>query len=68
MQERFLFAGSFTLHKVAGDSNPADIRTKAVAKALLDRHLGRMTVLREVGRAASAPLVAAEVDRRLAAR
>ena len=67
MQER-LRAGSFTLHKVAGDSNPADILTKVVARALLDRHLGRMTLHREAGRAASAPLVAAEVDRRLAAR
>jgi hypothetical protein len=67
VQER-LRAGSFTLHKVAGDSNPADILTKVVARALLDRHLGRMTVLREAGRAASAPLVAAEIDQRLAAR
>ena len=30
VQER-LRAGSFTLHKVAGDSNPADILTKVVA-------------------------------------
>ena len=61
-------AGSFTLHKVAGDSNPADILTKVVARALLDRHLGRMVLRREAGRAASAPLVAAQVDQRLAAR
>ena len=67
VQER-LRAGGFTLHKVPGDSNPADILTKVVARALLDRHLGRMTLHREAGRAASAPLVAAEVDRRLAAR
>ena len=32
VQER-LRAGSFTLHKVAGDENPADILTKAVASA-----------------------------------
>ena len=60
-------AGGFSLHKVAGDSNPADILTKAVARTLLDRHLARMTTSRETGRAATAPMVAAEVDRRLAA-
>ena len=65
VQER-LRTGSFTLRKVAGDSNPADILTKVVARALLDRHLGRMAVFREAGRAASAPPV--EVDQRLAAR
>ena len=67
VQER-LRAGSFSLHKVAGDSNPADILTKVVARALLDRHLDRMATLREAGRVASAPQVAAEVDQRLAAR
>ena len=67
VQER-LRAGSFTLHKVAGDENPADILTKVVARTLLDRHLGRMAMLREAGRASSAPLVAAQVDQRLAAR
>jgi hypothetical protein len=66
VQER-LRAGSFSLHKVAGDSNPADIFTKMVARALLDRHLDRIAMLREAGRAASAPKVAAEVDTRLAA-
>ncbi len=65
VQER-LRAGSFTLHKVAGDENPADILTKVVARTLLDRHLGRMAMLREAGRASSAPLVAAQVDQRLA--
>ncbi len=67
VQER-LRAGSFSLHKVAGDSNPADIFTKMVVRALLDRHLDRIAILREAGRAASAPQVAAEVDTRLAAR
>ena len=67
VQER-LRAGSFTLHKVAGESNPADILTKVVARALLDRHLDRMVVRREAGRAASAPLATAQVDKRLAAR
>ena len=66
VQER-LRAGSFSLHKVAGDDNPADILTKVVARALLDRHLGHMAMRREAGRTASAPLVAAEVDKRLAA-
>ena len=67
VQER-LRAGGFTLHKVPGESNPADILTKVVARPLLDRHLGRMALHREAGRAATAPLVSAEVDRRLAAR
>ena len=67
VQER-LRAGAFTLHKVAGDSNPADILTKVVARALLDRHLERLAMRRAAGRAASAPLVAAQVDQRLAAR
>jgi hypothetical protein len=66
VQER-LRAGDFTLHKVPGDENPADILTKAVARTLLDRHLDRLCVLREAGRAASAPQVAAAVDQRLAA-
>ena len=60
--------GRVRLRKVAGESNPADILTKVVARTLLDRHLCRMAVLREAGRAASAPMVAAEVDKRLAAR
>ena len=42
-------AGSFTLHKVADDENPADILTKVVARTLLDRHLGRMAMIREAG-------------------
>ena len=67
VQER-LRAGSFTLYKVPGDHNPADILTKVVARALLDRHLTRMSMRREAGRAASAPPVAAKVDQRLAAR
>ena len=67
VQER-LRAGSFTLHKVAGDENPADILTKVVARTLLDRHLGRMAMIREAGRATSAPMVSAQVDQRLAVR
>ena len=67
VQER-LRAGDFTLHKVAGDCNPADILTKAVARALLDQHLSRISVIREAGRAASAPQVTAAVDQRLAER
>jgi hypothetical protein len=61
VQER-LRAGSFSLHKVAGDDNPADILTKVVARALLDRYLGRMAMHREAGRAASAQNVAAKMD------
>jgi hypothetical protein len=67
VQER-LRTGSFTLHKVAGEYNPADILTKVVSRTLLDRHLETMAMQREAGRAASAPLVAAQADQRLAAR
>ena len=63
-----LRAGSFTLHKVAGDENPADILTKVVARTLLDPHLGRIAMFREAARAASAPLVSAQVDQPLATR
>jgi hypothetical protein len=67
-EQKRLCAGSFTLHKVAGDENPADILTKVVARTLLDRHLGRMAMIREAGRATSAPMVSAQVDQRLAVR
>ena len=48
--------GDFTLFKVQGDQNPADIFTKCVSRELLDRHLSRLSVQRVDGRAAIAPM------------
>ena len=48
--------GDFTLFKVQGDQNPADIFTKCVSRELLDRHLSRLSVQRVDGRAATAPM------------
>ena len=47
--------GDFTLYKVRGDQNPADILTKAVPREVLDRHLTTLGLHRAAGRAASAP-------------
>lgn len=58
--------GAYSLHKVLGDLNPADILTKNVGRTILDRHVARMSAVREVGRAASAPLVSASVNQQLA--
>ena len=55
-----------TLLKVAGEQNPADTLTKTLARALMDRHLASMSLLRSEGRAASAPLLSAEVNTSLA--
>ena len=45
----------FTLFKVTGDRNPADILTKCVAREVLDRHLGKLGLQRTEGRATTAP-------------
>ena len=47
--------GDFTLFKVQGDRNPADILTKCVAREVLDRHLGKLGFHRTAGRAETAP-------------
>ena len=47
--------GDFTLFKVQGDRNPADILTKSVAREVLDRHLRMLGLRRTDGRAATAP-------------
>ena len=47
--------GDFTLFKVQGDRNPADILTKNIAREVLDRHLAKLGLQRTEGRAATAP-------------
>ena len=47
--------GDFTLFKVQGDRNPADILTKCVPREVLDRHLSKLGLHRTDGRAAAAP-------------
>ena len=59
-----LRAGAFTLHKVWGERNPADLCTKRLVLLVMDRFLALMTgAIRESGRAATAPLATAEVGR-----
>ena len=61
VQERIRQA-AFTLHKVRGDCNPADLCTKHLGRATAD-HLLRIAGLHfEAGRASSAPLVSASVE------
>ena len=48
--------GDFTLWKVQGDHNPADILTKCLPREVLDRHLTKLHVHRVDGRAAIAPM------------
>ena len=55
MGPRSLRRGDFTLFKVQGDHNPADIFTKCVNREVLDRHLGKLGLHRIQGRAATAP-------------
>ena len=65
VQER-LRSGAFSLHKVAGEDNPADLCTKHVGTAEVERHVRRLGLRAATGRAASAPLVSTTVDRTLA--
>ena len=60
VQEK-LREGAFKLFKVAGSENVADVLTKNLARDLLDKHLAAMGVMRAEGRAASAPMVSAEI-------
>ena len=51
-----------SMHKIAGEWNPADVLTKAMVSDLIGRHLGTMDVHSEDGRAASAPRLSATVN------
>ena len=50
-------ARDFELLKVDGQANPADILTKAVDRQTLCRHMNRLKLEAEAGRAASAPRI-----------
>ena len=54
VQDR-LKRGDFTLTKVAGSDNPADILTKHVSRDIMLKHMTNMGILVEDGRAGSAP-------------
>merc|ERR1712020_640162 len=45
----------FSLHKVSGELNPADLLTKGVPAELIRRHTASRGLVLEAGRAASAP-------------
>ena len=52
IQDR-LRTGDFSLHKVAGSDNVADMLTKHLERALLEKHMTSMQLIPEAGRAAS---------------
>ena len=54
VQER-LREGAFSLTRIAGTENPADLLTKHVNRELVDKHLATFNVERSQGRAESAP-------------
>jgi hypothetical protein len=58
--------GCFSLHKVVGTANLADLLTKYLAGSTLRQHLEALELWQEAGRAESAPKVSAEVEAWLA--
>ena len=61
VQER-LRAGQFTLFKVIGTANPADLLTKHLPGPVISTHLATLHCEYEQGRPASAPGVSAAID------
>ena len=61
MQEK-LRAGEFSLYKVLGLLNSADMLTKHISADELQRHKTAVSLRSEAGRAGSAPKVNADVD------
>ena len=57
-----LRTGAFQLYKVWGEHNPADLCTKHLARPTLDRLLALVGIIRESGRAATAPRATAEIE------
>ena len=47
--------------KISGVDNLADLLTKHLSREIVDRHLDAMSLVRTVGRAASAPRVSAAI-------
>ena len=60
VQER-LRAGHFTLYKVGGTANPADLLTKHLPGSTISTHLATLHLCPEQGRPASAPEVSAAI-------
>ena len=65
IQER-LRAGDFTLWKIAGEENPADIFTKPVNRILMQKHITELGLSFENGRPKCAPLTTAKMEAFLA--
>ena len=61
VQER-LRAGHFSLYKVIGTANPADLMTKHLSGPIINTHLATLHCELEQGRPASAPEVSATID------
>ena len=61
VQER-LREGTFTLFKVLGSANPADLFTKHLARAAIQQHWQVLGIQPENGRALTAPSVSAEIE------
>jgi hypothetical protein len=47
--------GDFKLYKIPGSENPADLLTKHLARDTIDKHIGSMALIRQEGRAETAP-------------
>ena len=47
----------FSLTKIPGSSNPADILTKHVSRDIMHQHMNSMGLISETGRAQSAPTI-----------
>ena len=62
MVQEHLRRGAFTLFKVRGDSNPADLCTKHLDRTTASYLLDLAGITFEDGRAHSAPQVSAEVE------
>ena len=60
--QQCLREGTFTLFKVLGSANPADLFTKHLARAAIQQHWQVLGVGLEDGRARSAPSVSAEIE------
>ena len=54
--------GTFRLYKVRGSENPADLCTKHLARSVIDGLIEICGIVRETGRAASAPRLNVEVE------
>ena len=66
VQER-LRAGAFTLAKIRGEVNTADLLTKHVPTAVMQAHVKALGLLPLTGRAETAPAAITGVDARMAA-